>query len=61
MKTQNMVATLIRDNTGTWELPFPWVVRPKGGGLTVTVDNLDSQNPLTVDIAFIGNLLIPRA
>jgi len=60
MKTQNMVATLVRDNTGTWELPFPWVVRPKGGGLTVTVDNLDSQNPLTVDIAFIGNLLIPR-
>lgn len=59
-KTQAMVATVVQDNTGVLELDFPWVVRPKGGGLTVTVDNLDTQNPITVDINFVGYLMIPR-
>lgn len=61
MKTQAMVALLLSDNTGAWELDLPWTVRPKGGGLTVTVDNLDTINPITVDINFEGFLLIPRA
>lgn len=61
MKTQAMVALLLSDNTGAWELDLPWTVRPKGGGLTVTVDNLDTVNPITVDINFEGFLLIPRA
>lgn len=60
MKTQNMVATLVDDNTGAWTMGFPWVVRPKGGGISVTVDNLDASNPITVDLAFVGYLLIPR-
>jgi hypothetical protein len=61
MKTQAMIALLIADNTGLWRLRMPWVVRPKGGGLTVQVDNLDTQNPITVDICFNGYLMIPRA
>jgi len=61
MKTDAMVATLVEDNTGMWKLPFPWVVRPKGGGLTVTVTNLDINNSITVDVNFWGFLMIPRA
>lgn len=61
MKSQAMVAQLVDDNTGVYELRMPWVVRPKGGGLTVSVDNLDTQNPITVDISFTGYLMIPRA
>lgn len=61
MKTQAMVALLVHNNTGAWKLDMPWVVRPKGGGLTVSVDNLDTQNPINVDINFNGYLLIPRA
>lgn len=60
-KASAMIATLIDDNTGAWILDFPWVVRPKGGGLTVTVDNLDTVNPINIDINFEGFLLIPRA
>ena len=57
-----MVALLVDDNTGAWKVgdPYPWVVRPKGGGLTVRVDNLDAVNPITVDISFQGYLMIPR-
>jgi len=60
-KTSAMVATLIDDNTGAWALDFPWIVRPKGGGLNIFIDNLDTVNPITVDIDFVGYLLIPRA
>lgn len=59
-KNSVMVATLIEDNTGAWNQDFPWVVRPKGGGLLVLVDNLDTVNAINVDINFQGNLLIPR-
>lgn len=56
-----MAALLVKDNTGMWELdPYPWIVRPKGGGLNVSVDNLDAVNPITVDISFQGYLMIPR-
>jgi len=56
----SMVAQLVDDNTGKWEWKFPWLVRPKGGGLTVSIDNLDTVNPITVDICFLGYQLIPR-
>lgn len=61
MKASALVADLIDNNTGAWSLGFPWIVRPKGGGLTVFADNLDSSNPIIVDINFSGYLLIPRA
>lgn len=60
-KASVMVATLVDTNTSAWKLDFPWVVRPKGGGLVPFVDNLDVVNPITVDIDFRGYLLIPRA
>lgn len=60
MKASSMVDLLIQQNTSQWPLTFPWVVRPKGGGLTVSVDNLDTDNPITVDVNFEGSLLIPR-
>lgn len=60
MKASAMVATLIDDNTGVWSLEFPWIVRPKGGGLTVSLDNLDANNPITCNVTFEGYLLIPR-
>lgn len=59
--TGSMIATIVDANTLAWKLAFPWVVRPKGGGLVPSVTNLDTVNPITVDIAFIGHLLLPRA
>lgn len=59
-KNAVLVADLVDDNTGVWKLDYPWVVRPKGGALTVSVDNMDTVNPITVDINFRGYLLIPR-
>lgn len=61
MKSSAMVALLTANNTGFWELGFPWVVRPKGGGTTFTVDNLDTVNATTVDVSLQGYLMIPRA
>jgi len=55
-----MVATYIDDNTGKYKLDMPWVVRPKGGALSVVVTNLDEVNPITVDVCFIGSQLLPR-
>lgn len=61
MQSNNaMVATLVDDNTGAWSWDFPWTIRPKGGRFVVTVDNLDTVNPITVDLNFVGFLLIPR-
>lgn len=59
-KNASLVADLVDDNTGKWEWKFPWVIRPKGGGMTVTVDNLDSVNPITVDMSFLGYQLVPK-
>lgn len=56
-----LVSTLLDTNTDKWCLEMPWVVRPKGGGLQITVTNLDTVNPITVDIAFIGKQLLPRS
>lgn len=59
-KNTPMVADLVDDNTGKWTWKFPWVVRPKGGALLISVDNLDTVNPITVDLSFNGYLMIPR-
>lgn len=55
-----MVSTLVETNTDKYVLKFPWVVRPKGGGLQIVVTNLDEVNPITVDINLVGAQLIPR-
>lgn len=55
-----MIATLLETNTDKYVLKFPWIVRPKGGGLQITVTNLDTVNPITVDVNLIGSQLIPR-
>lgn len=61
MKAASMVDLLVEDDTGVWTWDFPWIVRPKGGGFTVAVNNLDTVNPISVDVSFEGYLLIPRA
>lgn len=59
-KSNSMVADLVDDNTGKWSWRYPWTVRPKGGALIVTADNLDTVNPIVVDLSFNGYLMIPR-
>jgi hypothetical protein len=56
----SLVAGLVDDNTGKWYWKFPWTIRPKGGGMNITVQNLDLVNPITVDIDLIGYMLLPR-
>lgn len=56
----SLVAGLVDDNTGKWCWKFPWTIRPKGGGMNILVDNLDTVNPITVDVDLIGYLKIPR-
>lgn len=58
-KASAMIATLPDDNTGKWRLDYPWILPKKGGGLQPYVDNLDPVNPITVDVAFVGYLLMP--
>jgi hypothetical protein len=60
MKNAQLVDGLVDANTGFWELPFPWVIRPAGGGWQINVNNLDAANPITVNVVLHGNLLIPR-
>jgi hypothetical protein len=59
-KNSSLVADLVDDNTGKWCWTFPWVIRPKGGGMNVTVDNLDTVNPITVDVSFLGYQMVPK-
>lgn len=60
-KNNWLVADVVDDNTGKWKLePYPWTIRPKGGGFVFSVDNQDALNAITVDLALIGYLLIPR-
>lgn len=54
-----MVETLVRADTGFWELGFPWIIRPQGGGQQWFVDNLDAANPINVSIVLHGYLLMP--
>lgn len=51
---------LVNANTGFWELPEPWVIRPAGGGWQIYVNNHDTVNPITVGVELHGNLLIPK-
>jgi hypothetical protein len=60
-KANQLVAGLVDDNTGVWKLAFPWVMRNKGGGFKIGVDNLEAINPISVNITLRGYLLIPRA
>jgi hypothetical protein len=60
MKNPVMVESLVQVNTGFWELPKPWIVRSQGGGQQWFVDNLDTVNPITVNIALHGALVIPH-
>lgn len=60
MKNPVMVDLLVDANTAKWKLGFPWIIRPMGGGQNIYVDNLDTINPITVNVALIGELLIPR-
>lgn len=60
-KANQRVSGLVDDDTGIWRLCFPWIMRNKGGGFTITVDNLDAVNPITVNVTLRGYLLIPRA
>jgi hypothetical protein len=59
MKASAMVDTLVDQNTGAWDLEYPWIVPKKGGGVQPSVDNLDTVNAITVDIALVGFLLMP--
>lgn len=59
-KNPSLVADLVDDNTGKWDWKFPWVIRPKGGAVQVLVNNLDTVNPITVDLSFLGYMMIPR-
>jgi hypothetical protein len=56
----SMVAELVEDNTGMWQWQYPWVVRPKGGAILIVATNLDTVNPITVDLSLNGYLMIPR-
>ena len=59
MKNPVVVEGLVRADTGFWELPMPWIIRPQGGGQQWFVDNLDAANPISVYIELHGSLLIP--
>lgn len=61
MKNSIMADTLINHMTHAWELDFPWVIRPAGGGWNIFIDNLDAVNPITVNVALQGSLLIPMS
>jgi hypothetical protein len=59
MKNPILAADLIAPNTFSWVLRRPWIVRPQGGGVQVYIDNLDTVNPIAVNVALVGVLLIP--
>ena len=59
MKNPAMLDGLVDANTGFWELGFPWVIRPEGGGQQYNIDNLDAINPIQVSFTLHGFLLIP--
>jgi hypothetical protein len=59
MKNPAMLDGLVDVNTGFWELGFPWVIRPEGGGQQYNIDNLDPINPIQISLTLCGFLLIP--
>ena len=54
-----MVSTLITNNTGAWELKTPRVM-PARNAWQIFIDNLDPINPITIDFALVGELLVPK-
>jgi hypothetical protein len=61
MKNPTLADGLVNADTGFWELGFPWIIRPEGGGQQYNVDNLDTVNPISVSFTLHGFLLIPAA
>jgi hypothetical protein len=59
MKNPVMVDGLIDNNTGMWELGFPWIIRPQGGAWVFNVNNLDTVNPIQIGFTLHGELLVP--
>jgi hypothetical protein len=59
MKNPALLDGLVDANTGFWELGFPWVIRPEGGGQQYNIDNLDAINPIQISFTLHGFLLIP--
>lgn len=58
-KNPTLVEALVNVETGFYELDFPWIIRPEGGGQNWFVDNLDTVNPIQITIALHGSLLFP--
>lgn len=58
-KNPVLVEGLIQVDTGFYELPKPWIIRPQGGGQNWFVDNLDTVNPIQIAIFLHGSLQIP--
>lgn len=58
-KSAVTVANMVDDNTGKWKWGYPWIIRPKGGAFNISANNLDTVNPITVEIGLLGYLLIP--
>jgi hypothetical protein len=54
-----MVAILIDNNTGAWELKTPRVMAARNAW-QIFIDNIDAINPITIDFALVGELLIPK-
>lgn len=59
MKNPVLAAGLVAPNTRSWILKRPWVIRPQGGGVQIYIDNLDTVNPITVNVSLVGVLAIP--
>ncbi len=61
-KNPAMLDGLVENNTGFWSFePFPWIIRPEGGGQQFNIDNLDAINPIQVALTLHGYLLIPQS
>jgi len=61
-KNQAMLDGLVNNDTGFWSFePFPWIIRPEGGGQQFNIDNLDAVNPIQVSFTLHGYLLIPNS
>jgi hypothetical protein len=59
MKNPALLDGLVNADTGFWELGFPWIIRPEGGGQQYYIDNLDAVNPIQISFTLHGFLLIP--
>jgi hypothetical protein len=58
-KNPIQVSCLVQVDTGFYELPEPWTIRPMGGDQQFFIDNLDTVNPIQISVALHGTLLFP--